>query len=176
MKCVTCGAEMRLMQVEQRGDPNSEVAFERHTFKCSACLQLSQRMVFSRSRLLSTGVGVAPPPKHSASANLQMRRLAGAHALAKVVEKLRIRRRRIDTEARATAPTASIWPESFEKPQSLNTPVQEQQDQSAKARTTPTWAEVVEKVRTRQMASGAGALPPPIAAASNPRAGKTQGQ
>jgi hypothetical protein len=34
MKCLACGAEMGLMQVEQRGDPTLEVAFERHTFKC----------------------------------------------------------------------------------------------------------------------------------------------
>ena len=178
MKCLACGTEMRLMQVEPRGDPLSEVAFERHTFKCSACLHFSQRLVFSRARSLITDLRVAPPPRHPPSANLQMRRLAGANALAKVAENLRIRRRRIGTEARAAAPTASIWPEGFEKPHSLDTPAQERQDQSPKARRTPTWAEVVEKVRTRQIAvqDRAGALSPPRTTASDSHAGETQGQ
>jgi hypothetical protein len=53
MDCLACGAEMRLMQVDQRGDPASEVAFERRTFKCSACPQVSQRLVFSRPQIAS---------------------------------------------------------------------------------------------------------------------------
>jgi hypothetical protein len=177
MKCLACGASMRLMQVEQRGDPTLEVAFERHTFKCSACSQISQRLVFSRPRSPVIDVGVEPPPRHPPSANLQIRRLAGANALAKVAENLRLRRRRIGAEARAAAPTDSIWPEGFEKPQSQNAPVQERQDRAPKARRTPTWAELVEKVRTRQMAvqDRAGASSPPRAIASNPHAGETQG-
>jgi hypothetical protein len=152
MKCLACSASMRLMQVERRGDPTLEVAFERHTFKCSACTQISQRLVFSRPRSPIIDVGVAPPPRYPPSVNLQTRRLAGAAALAKVAENLRLRRKRVGTEARAAAPTASIWPEGFEKPQSQNAPVQEGQDRSPKSRRTPTWAEVVEKVRTRQIA------------------------
>jgi hypothetical protein len=33
----------------------SEVAFERHTFKCSASPQISQRLVFSRAVAFSAG-------------------------------------------------------------------------------------------------------------------------
>jgi hypothetical protein len=152
MKCLACGAKMRLMQMEQRGNPTSEVAFERHTFKCSACPQISQRLVFSRPRSPKTDFRVAPRPSHPPSANLQMRRLANANALAKATENLRSRRRRIGTEARGAAPTASIWPEGFEEPQSLDTPVQERKDRSPEPRKTSSWANAVEKVRTRQIA------------------------
>jgi hypothetical protein len=164
MNCLACGAEMRLMQAEPRSDPTSEVTFERHTFKCSACPQISRRLVFSRPRSLIPDLGLAPPPRYPPSATLQMKRFADANALAKMAENLRSRRRRIATEV-----TAFIWPEGFEKPQSRDTPVQERQDQSPKARRMPTWAEVVEKVRARQIAlqDRAGALSPPRAAASN---------
>jgi hypothetical protein len=150
MKCLACGAKMRLMQLEQRGNPTSEVAFERHTFKCSACLQISQRLVFSRSRSPNTDLRVAPPPSHPPSADLQMRRLASANALAKLAENLRRRRRRSGTEARGAAPTASIWPEGFASP-SLDTPVQERKDRSPEPPITSRWADAVEKVRTRQI-------------------------
>jgi hypothetical protein len=168
MKCLACGASMRLMQVEPRGDSKSEVAFERHTFKCSACLQLSQRMVFSRPRSPITDLRVPPPPRYPPSANLQMSRIAAANALAKVAEKLRSRRRQIATEARAAVPIGSIWSEGFEKHQSQDTVVQERH-RSPEARRTSTWAEVVEKVRTRQIAlqDRAGVLLPPRTSASN---------
>src|SRR5262245_13726453 len=169
MKCLACGAEMRLMQVGQRGDPASAVAFERHTFKCSACPQISQRLVFSRPRSPISDLKVARPPK---SADLQMGRISGANALAKMAENLRSKRRRIAIEARGAAPIVSRS-EGFEKHQSRDTPVQERQDQSPKARRTSTWEEVVQKGRTRQIAlqDRAGALSPPTA--SNPHASET---
>ena len=46
-----CNAEMHLMQMDLRGDLRSPIAFERHTFKCSVCPQLSERLVFSRPSL-----------------------------------------------------------------------------------------------------------------------------
>jgi hypothetical protein len=137
---LACGAKMRLMQMEQRGNPTSEVAFERHTFKCSACPQISQRLVFSRPRSSNTDLRVAPPPSNPASADLQMRRLANANALAKVAENLRSRRRRISIEARAAAP------EGYEKPQNQNAPVQERNDRPPEPRKTWSWADAVEKV------------------------------
>jgi hypothetical protein len=55
MKCLACGAEMGLMQVEQRGDPTLEVAFERHTFKCLACPQISQTALIRPFRARRNG-------------------------------------------------------------------------------------------------------------------------
>jgi len=145
MKCLVCGAVMRLMRVEQRGDPTLEVAFERHTFKCSACPQISQRLVFSRPRSPLTDLSVTPPSKFPQSTDLQVARLAGATALAKVAENLRNRRRRVSIQARAVAP------EGFEKHERQDAPVQERRGRS-EGRRTSTWAEAVEKVRTRQIA------------------------
>src|SRR5262245_23839795 len=124
MKCLACGAAMRLMQVEPRSDPTSEVAFERHTLKCSACPQISQRLGFSRPRSPLKDFRVAPQSRYPPSTNVQVRRLADETALAKVAENLRSRRRRISIEARTTAL------EGFEKHERQDAPVQERRDRS----------------------------------------------
>ena len=186
MKCLACGAEMRLMQVDQRGDPASEVAFECRTFKCSACPQVSQRLVFSRLRLPLDDV---PSPTRSSDpppAKLQMKRAAAESALAKVAEKLRSRQ--MATRGRASVAMASIWQEELEKLQNQVAQVQER----AKTETRPvqalrsesaalgrsaipasnsTWEKVVEKVRMRQIVlrDRAGTLSRPRTTASNPQ-------
>jgi hypothetical protein len=169
MKCLACGAEMRLMQVDLRGASTSEMAFERHTFKCSACPQISHRPTFSRPRLPVSDLLVAARPRDPPADKLQLKRAAAESALAKVVEKLRSRQ--VVTQARASAAMASIWQEVFEKLQGQAAPVQDwakkapearpvqvlrsvkaAQDRSAMPAMTSTWAEVVEKVRRRQLA------------------------
>ena len=169
MKCLACGAEMRLMQVEQRGDPALEVVFERHTFKCSACPQISQRLVFSRPRSPLTDLSFAPPSKFPQSTDLQVARLAGPTPLAKVAENLRNKRRRISIQARAVAP------EGF-KHERQDAPVQERRDRSPENGRISTWAEAVEKVRTRQIAlqNRAVALSPLRSTAPNSYAGEGQ--
>jgi hypothetical protein len=49
MKCLACGAEMRLMDV--RTDPTTPFGIERRIFQCSSCRQSAQRLRFDRSRL-----------------------------------------------------------------------------------------------------------------------------
>ena len=51
MKCVACGAGMRLMQVET--DTATVCGIERHIFRCSACPQGAQRLMFNRARMSS---------------------------------------------------------------------------------------------------------------------------
>ena len=51
MKCVACGAGMRLMQVET--DTVAVCGIERHIFRCSACPQGAQRLMFNRARMSS---------------------------------------------------------------------------------------------------------------------------
>jgi hypothetical protein len=51
MKCVACGAGMRLMQVET--DTVVVCGIERHIFRCSACPQRAQRLMFNRARMSS---------------------------------------------------------------------------------------------------------------------------
>ena len=47
MKCLACGAEMRLLHV--RTDTTTPFAIERRIFQCSSCRQTAQRLGFERS-------------------------------------------------------------------------------------------------------------------------------
>jgi hypothetical protein len=54
MRCVPCGAEMRLVQVV--GDDTMMVpGYEHHTFECSACREVERRLVFNRIGRSPTG-------------------------------------------------------------------------------------------------------------------------
>ena len=49
MRCVSCGEEMRLLQVAE--DKTKMVTgYEQHTFECSGCREVEQRLVFSTGR------------------------------------------------------------------------------------------------------------------------------
>ncbi len=45
MRCMACGAEMILMNVN-RDDTMAVLGFEHHTFRCSACHETERRLVF----------------------------------------------------------------------------------------------------------------------------------
>ena len=49
MKCLACGALMRLMDV--RTDMTTPFAIKRRMFQCSSCRQTAQRLEFDRSAL-----------------------------------------------------------------------------------------------------------------------------
>jgi hypothetical protein len=49
MKCLACGAEMRLLDI--RTDTTTPFAIERRVFQCSSCRQTAQRLGFDRSGL-----------------------------------------------------------------------------------------------------------------------------
>ena len=54
MRCVPCGAEMRLVRVV--GDDTMMVpGYEHHTFECSTCGEVERRLVFNRIRRSPTG-------------------------------------------------------------------------------------------------------------------------
>jgi len=49
MRCVSCGEEMRLVQVAE--DKTKMVTgYEQHTFECSGCREVEQRLVFNTDR------------------------------------------------------------------------------------------------------------------------------
>jgi hypothetical protein len=52
MKCLACGAEMRLMDV--RTDTAAPFGIERRVFQCSSCRQLAQRLRLNRPRMAIT--------------------------------------------------------------------------------------------------------------------------
>ena len=76
MKCLACGAEMRLIDV--RFEATTPFAIERRIFQCSSCRQTAQRLGFDRSGLPDC---TAPAMKTSAPAiRLQSDRSAAGGA------------------------------------------------------------------------------------------------
>jgi hypothetical protein len=59
MKCLACGAEMRLIDV--RTDTTTPFGIERHVFQCSSCRQNAQRLRFDRSKLSVTAFAAMTP-------------------------------------------------------------------------------------------------------------------
>jgi hypothetical protein len=57
MRCMACGAEMRLMQVV-RDDTMMVAGYEHHTSQCSSCNEIEQRFVFSREGTLAEPVAI----------------------------------------------------------------------------------------------------------------------
>ena len=54
MRCVPCGAEMRLVQVVG-DDTMMVVGYEHHIFECSGCREVERRLTFDRTRRSPTG-------------------------------------------------------------------------------------------------------------------------
>jgi hypothetical protein len=62
MRCMACGAEMRLMQAVQ--DETMPVpGYEHHTFMCPVCADVESRLVFTRN---SEPAPARPAQEHSA--------------------------------------------------------------------------------------------------------------
>jgi hypothetical protein len=59
MRCMVCGAEMRVMQVVP-DDTMAVPGYERHTLQCSDCGDVETRLMFSREK---TPVDNAPIPQ-----------------------------------------------------------------------------------------------------------------
>ena len=85
MKCLACGAEMRLMDVQT--DTTTVCGIERHTFRCSTCPQTAQRLMFNRPRMPIIHLPVVTRPKAPAI-DLQMGRPAAGSGWVNAVEKL----------------------------------------------------------------------------------------
>ena len=124
MKCLACGAEMRLFEV--RTDTTTPFGIERRVFQCSSCRQSAQRLRFDRSRLPvttsatmthtnapairlqgdcsepSSRAALAEETLHSSIALNEEAGAGRASAWARTVEKLRIRQMAL--EERAAAP------------------------------------------------------------------------
>jgi hypothetical protein len=64
MRCMACGAEMRLMQVVP-DDTMMVAGYEHHTLQCTGCDEVERRLVFSREKTPVDSVP-APPAKRVA--------------------------------------------------------------------------------------------------------------
>ena len=84
MKCLACGAEMRLLDV--RTDTTKPFAIERRIFQCSSCRQGAQRLGFDRSRMpLSTSPAITP--SNAPILKLQPERHLAASTAANAIER-----------------------------------------------------------------------------------------
>ena len=86
MKCVACGAAMRLMQVQT--DTATVCGIERHIFRCSACPQSAQRLMFNRARMSGINVPAAATPTEAPAIKLQAAQAAGLSGWTRAIEKL----------------------------------------------------------------------------------------
>jgi hypothetical protein len=59
MRCMACGAEMALMNVVQ-DDTMAVSGFEHHTFMCSGCGDVEQRLVFAKPGEPSSSNAASP--------------------------------------------------------------------------------------------------------------------
>ena len=134
MRCLACGAEMRLMDV--RTDATTVCGIERHTFRCSACAHTAQRLMLNRVRIPITNL---PVVSKAPVIDVQNGRPAAQSAWAKSIEK--VNSKQADLKQRAAATTD--WGSVVEK---LSTALKQQ----AGAARAEALARAVEKVRGRQ--------------------------
>ena len=104
MKCLACGAEMRLMDVQT--DTTTVCGIERHTFRCSTCPQTAQRLMFNRPRMPIIHLPVVTRPK---AIDLQMGRPAARSEWVNAVEKLNSKQ----AAGVARSQRGGLWNSSF---------------------------------------------------------------
>ena len=105
MKCLACGAEMRLIEV--RPDRTTVCGIERHTFRCSACAHTAQRLMLNRPRVPITNLPVVIPPK-APVIDPHNGRPAAQSAWAKSIEKVNNKQAELKQRAAATTEWGSV--------------------------------------------------------------------
>ncbi|MGA7529364.1 MAG: hypothetical protein WBW11_19340 [Pseudolabrys sp.] len=141
MKCLACGAEMRLMDVQT--DTTTVCGIERHTFRCSTCPQTAQRLMFNRPRMPIIHLPVVTRPKAPAI-DLQMGRPAAGSGWVNAVEKLNSKQADLKQRTAMTVRT----PDRGSAVEKVSIALKQQ----AVAARAAAWARTVERLRSRQMA------------------------
>jgi hypothetical protein len=148
MKCVACGAAMRLMQVQT--DTATVCGIERHIFRCSACPQSAQRLMFNRARISGVNLPVAATPPEAPAIKLQAARAEGPSVWTRAIEKLGSRQAALKERkvAERTSDRLSVVRTPLKgRPIALrDTPA------AAKslANSSPAWTNAIEKLGSRQ--------------------------
>jgi hypothetical protein len=146
MRCVACGAEMRLVGVSLTDTPMA--GFERHTFKCSTCSHISRRLVLSPKTPVVNLPLVGQHPEPPAVPSVAQDPAAPARTFNWVEDFEKHRSQYTPIQGRAaTARIASTLKAVKKRP----SPQARAQEASAPPRTS-TWPETVEKVRRQQSA------------------------
>ena len=158
MQCLACGAEMQLREVVLADIPTMP-GFERHTFRCSACAQVSRRLVICRAKMPVVDPLVPPSAPEASASKLQSGRPAAGNPSPTAVEKLR------STQAAVEEAEAADWTPTVER---LTKALKER----AVAARASAWAKTVAKLRSRQMAlkERAATGTSPLRTASSPAA------
>jgi hypothetical protein len=137
MKCLACGAEMRLIDV--RTEAAKPFAIERRIFQCSSCRQSAQRLGFDRTRM-PFRTSPAITPSNVSAIRLQRERHAATSTAANAVE---------TQSSRALAPPephrSVDWGSVVGR---VSITLKEQRSEARAA----AWARTMEKLRRRQMA------------------------
>jgi hypothetical protein len=142
MKCLACGAEMRLMDV--RADTTTPFGIERRVFQCLSCRQIAQRLMLNRVRMPIINLPVVITPTDPPATQLQMGRRAAPNARVNAIDKVNIPQAALKEQA-AEAEKTPDWGSAVEK---LSVALKAQ----ATAVRASNWARTVEKLRSRQMA------------------------
>jgi hypothetical protein len=145
MKCVACGAGMRLMQVET--DTVAVCGIERHIFRCSACPQGAQRLMFNRARMSSIHL----PDAAAARPEPPAIKLQAAHVAppsggwTRAIEKLSSRQ----TALKERKPTDRISNRLSALKATKSAPIALRTKPAAAK--SSTWTNAIEKLRRRQI-------------------------
>jgi hypothetical protein len=144
MKCLACGAEMRLMDI--RTDTTTPFGIERRIFQCSSCRQSAQRLGFDRTRM---PFSTSPPIPHTnaPAIRLPLERHAATSTAANAVE---------TQSNRALAPLEPQRPVDWRAVVGKVSIVLKEKRSEARA---ASWAKTMEKLRSRQMALNEQAAP-----------------
>jgi hypothetical protein len=158
MKCVACGAEMRLMQVQT--DTVTVCGIERHLFGCSACPQSAQRLMFNRARMSSINLPVAATHSEAPPIELDAARIAGASGWTRAIEKLSSRQtalkehkaaeRTSDRLSALKAPKRGLIA-LRERPAAAKSSANKSSANNSSANNSSAWTNAVEKLRSRQI-------------------------
>ena len=150
MKCVACGAAMRLMQVQT--DTATVCGIERHIFSCSACPQSAQRLMFNRARMSGINAPAVATPTEAPAIKLQAVRAAGPSGWTRAIEKLGSRQTAL--KERKAAERTSDRLSMLKAPPKIRPIALSDTPAAARslASSSPAWTNAIEKLGSRQTA------------------------
>jgi hypothetical protein len=136
MKCLACGAELRLMDI--RTDTTTPFGIERRVYQCLSCRQIAQRLRLNRPRVEDTPyLPTVPMASEAPNIKPQMLRNGALAASANAIEKV--------NKAGLNQQTRVDWGRTVE---TFSRALKKQ----ASAARASSWARTMEKLRNRQMA------------------------
>jgi hypothetical protein len=120
MKCLACGAEMRLMDV--RTDTAAPFGIERRVFQCLSCRQIAQRLRLNRPRMAMAHLPPAEPQLQPYGAQSEPANVVEEDSELSVPKQrptvdwgLAVERSSIALKQQAVAARASAWARTIEK-------------------------------------------------------------